>query len=225
MKRAVKIAWSSIVTTLLVAIIFFLSVSPARAPSGGKNSLGGRTIASQQEEEFDRKIMRYSLCYGVKFNAEKSTLERRRVCKAMLVHQMEAALQKTGAYLRGPTEFRCEDTAIGKKADSLDGSLIVQLRPNAEFAAIDTALNQNLEVASVAENDDYFARAACDFLTECKLAMRPNHFSLRKLADCFSTNNLTQRKILLDEVGSMIFRSKSQSTKILYSQLLREAQK
>ena len=225
MKRAVKIAWSYVATTLLVGIIFFLTITPARAPYGGKNSLGGRTIASQQEEEFDRKLMRYSLCYGIKFNAEKSTLERRRVCKAMLVHQMDAALQKTGAFLRSPTEFRCEDTAMGKKANSLDGTLIVQLRPNAEFAAIDLALTQNLELVSVAENDDYFARAACDFLTECKLAMRPNHFSLRKLADCFSTNNLTQRKILLDEVGSMIFNTKEDSTKILYSQLLREAQK
>jgi hypothetical protein len=48
------------------------------------------------------------------------------------------------------------------------------------------------------------------------------NFSFRKLAACFSTGDLTHRRILLDEVGAMLFRAKENQTKILYAELLEE---
>jgi hypothetical protein len=53
--------------------------------------------------------------------------------------------------------------------------------------------------------------------------MNGTNLSFRKLGACFTTGNLTHRKILLDEVGSMIFKSKQSRTKILYADLLQQA--
>jgi hypothetical protein len=224
MKRAARVAWSVMATTMLAVLFLFITVSTARAPHGGKNSLGGRTIASIQEEEFDRRILRYQLCYGVRLYSEKATQERRRVCKAMLVHRLEAVLEKAGAYFRVPMEFQCDDTAFSRR-DPAQSRDIVALKPNAEFLAIDRALSAHLEQAEASEREDHIAREACSFLTDCKLAMRPNHLSLRKLASCLSTPDMSHRKILLDEIGAMLFHAKNGRTKLLYSELLQEARK
>lgn len=224
MKRAAKIAWSFVGTVLPAFLLFFFVIAPARAPHGGKKSLGGRTIASLQEEEFDRQLLRYHLCYGVDFNAANATLERRRVCKALVVHRLQLALDRPGAFLKEPLEFQCEDTVFAKP--NLETSAVsVILKPNAEFAAMDEALSRAVDVADVGESTDRFAKQACEFLTDCKWATRANNFSLRKLGSCFSTPNLTHRKILLDEVAGMLFRVKDSPSKDLYAHLLEEAHK
>jgi hypothetical protein len=205
----------------LAAAFFLFLVTPARAPYGGKNALGGRTIASIQEREFDHKLMFYQLCFGVRFTAEKATLERRRVCKAMLVHRLDQELSIPGAYLKRPVEFRCDDTIFTPKSEKGDDA--VALKPNKEFDAIDGVFSSSMEHATVAESTDEFARDACNFLTDCKLATTPYKLSFRKLASCFATGNLTHRRILLDEVGAMLFRAKENQTKILYAELLDEA--
>lgn len=222
MKRVAKVAWSVFASVALAAAFFLFLVTPARAPYGGKNSLGGRTIASIQEREFDHRLMFYHLCYGVKFTAEKATLERRRVCKAMLVHRLDQTLTVPGAYLKSPVEFRCEDTIFSSRKGSDDA---VALKPNKEFAAIEGVFASQLEKSTVGESTDQFARDACEFLTDCKLATTSYQLSFRKLASCFTTGNLTHRKILLNEVGAMLFRAKGNQTKILYADLLEEAHK
>ncbi len=222
MKRVARIAWSFFATTLLAFLFFLFFISPARAPHGGKNSLGGRSIASLQEQEFDQRILLYQLCYGVKFVAENATVERRRVCKAMLVHELQRVLETPGNHFKVPMEFRCEDTVF-TRAKEAEG-ISVALQPNKEFQAIEGAVQKNLEQATVGESTDQFARDACSFLTDCKLAMGSKGFSVRKLAACFSTNNITHRKILLNEVGNMVFRAK-ENRKILYADLLEEAHK
>lgn len=223
MKRVAKMAWSLMATMILAVLFFLFLVAPARAPHGGKTSLGGRSIASMQEKEFDNRLLQFQLCFGVKFNADKATLERRRVCKVVLVHRLSRALSQPGSYFKAPMEFHCEDTVFTRSTASAAG-ISVLLKPNQEFAAIDRAIEGNLEVATVGESTDNFAKSACEFLTDCKLAMSASNLSFRKLASCFSTGNLTHRKILLDEVGAMIFKSKQNRTKILYAELLEQAQ-
>ena len=223
MKRVAKIAWSLFATVSLAVAFFLFMVTPARASHGGKNALGGRTIASIQEQEIDQKLLHFQLCYGVGFTAETATMERRRVCKVMVVHHLERAFAPPGAHFRGPVTFRCEDTVFVNRATAAERPNDVVLKPNAEFPAIERAVTENLETAVVGESVDRVAKRACEFLTDCKLAMSKGKLSFRKLASCLSTGDLTHRKILLDEVGAMVFRAKEQHSKILYSDLLEKA--
>lgn len=224
MKRVAKMAWSFLATTVLAAVLFLFLVEPARAPHGGKKSLGGRTIASMQERDFDHRLLHYQLCYGIRFHADKATVERRRVCKAMLVHRLDRALSQPGSYFRAPIDFQCEDTVFTRSTASA-ANISVLLKPNSEFEAIDRVVDANRELATAGESTDRFAKKACEFLTDCKLAMSSSGLSFRKLASCFSTGDLTHRKILLDEVGAMIFSSRQSGTKILYAELLEQAHK
>lgn len=209
-------------TTLLTFIFFFLAIEPARAPRGGKNSLGGRTIASFQEEEFDRRLLNLQLCYGIRFNGERSTPARRRVCKALVVHTLDKALAPPGTVMKFPVEFRCEDTVFPKDKEAGNELLpmVVQLKPNEEFRAIEAALGKSLETITSSEERALSARETCEFLTDCKWAMRPQGISLRKLASCLTNPNIARRKILLDEFGAMLFRIKNKQNRILISQLL-----
>ena len=218
MKRAVKLAGSLAATLALAMVLFLFLVNPARAPVGGKRWTGGRTIASLQEEEFDRRLLKLQLCYGVKVVADRCTLERRRVCKAMLVHELEPALEAKGTYLKAPVEFHCQDTAVGKSI--LDDEDSVSLRPNLESASIGLALDANLVQLEPSESQHLAARQACEFLTDCKWSMRPQSFSLRKLASCISTPDATHRKVLLNEAGAMLFGGKSARRNTLYSRLI-----
>ena len=179
--------------------------SPARAPSGGKNWTGGRTIAALQEEDFDKRLLHLQLCYGVSLVADQCTLERRRVCKAILVHELEKTLEAPGHFLKDSVEFHCEDTALNRSG--LDfGS--VSLKPNGEIAAIQSTLREKLEARSPTESAHFLASGACQFLTDCKWAMKPSAFSLRKIASCALTTNPTHRTVLLNEVGAMVFGGK-----------------
>jgi hypothetical protein len=216
MKRAVRMAWSLVVSTSLAILFFFFLVSPARAPVGGKRWTGGRTIASLQEEDFDRRLLKMQLCYGVKVVADQCTLERRRVCKSMVLHELERALAKPGNYLKAPVEFHCRDTAVGKLL--LDDDSSVSLRPNGEASSIHSVLARQLEQRE--ETDHERASEACEFLTACKWSMRPQTLSLRKLASCISSSDATHRKILLDEAGAMLFGGKAGRRQSLYSRLV-----
>lgn len=221
MKRAVKLAGSLVATTVLAALLFLFLVNPARAPSGGKRWTGGRTIASLQEEEFDRRLLKLQLCYGVKMVADRCTLERRRVCKAMLVHELEPLLEAKGTYLKSPMEFHCQDTAVGKSL--MDDEDSVSLRPNLETASIQGAMDANLVQLEPSDTQHLKAREACEFLTDCKWSMRPQSFSLRKLASCISTPDATHRKVLLNEAGAMLFGGKAARRNSLYSRLVEKA--
>lgn len=206
----------------MTVTFFLLSMETARAPHGGKKFIGGRSIASLQEEDFDHQLLQYRLCYGVKFSSESATLERRRVCKAFLVNRLELALSTPGSYLKKNLSFECNDTVFRRGTASSDET-VFHLRPNSEFVVIDQALQENLTQEEVPESDDRFARKACAFLTDCKRSMTGTSFSFRKLGSCFFTNNITHRKILLDQVGSMLFHAQSaEQGKILFAELLHQ---
>jgi hypothetical protein len=221
MKRAIKLAGSLVATLVLATVLFLFFINPARAPSGGKRWTGGRTIASLQEEDFDRRLLNLQLCYGAKVVADRCTLERRRVCKAMLVHELEPVLEAQGSYLKAPVEFHCQDTAVGKAL--LDDDDSVSLRPNLESAAIRGALSSNLSQLTPSVDQHKRVREACEFLTDCKWSMRPQSFSLRKLASCISTPDAMRRRVLLDEVGKMLFGGKASRRPILYSRLVEKS--
>lgn len=203
----------------LIALFFFVTTAPARAPKGGKNSLGGRTIAALQEDDFDRKLLRYQICYGVKFLSDTSTVERRRACKAMLVNRMESALAESGRVFERPISFQCEDTALGAKEWTEEERPVGALRPNAEFSLIEDFINRYSNKLSVDPVVEVEAREACEFLTDCKNSMRIDHLSLRKIGACLVDKNPTHRKILMDEIGAMLFRVKSRDDKLLLSEL------
>ncbi len=220
MKRTAKVAGSLVATVSLAAVLFFFLVVPARAPVGGKLWTGGRTIASLQEEDFDRRLLKLQLCYGVRIVSDRCTLGRRRVCKAMLVHELEPVFERSGAYLKNPVEFHCHDTAVGKSI--LDDEDSVSLRPNLEMAAIRRALDSNLVSNHAVEEQHDTARAACEFLTDCKWSMRPQSFSVRKIASCISTPNAAHRKALLNEAGAMLFGGKATRRNSLYSRIMND---
>jgi hypothetical protein len=220
-KKVVHWVWRIAVPFLLVTIFFFVVIEPARAPRGGKNSLGGRTLASLQEEEFDHRLLSLQLCYGVKFNGDSATPQRRRVCKALLVHSLNKVLAAPGAILKFPVDFRCEDTVFPKNIPAADTvGLSVVLKPNEEFPAIKDALDKSIETVAATEDQALSARQTCEFLTDCKWAMRPQNLSFRKLASCVGTPDMARRKIVLDEFGAMLFRVKSRQSQVLISQLL-----
>jgi hypothetical protein len=216
MKRAVKAAWGLGVPAALAVLFLFFLVAPARAPSGGKLWTGGRTIASLQEDDFDRRLLKLQLCYGVSLTADQCTAERRRVCKAFVLHEVETALTGQGAYLRIPVEFRCEDTAAGKFLS--DAEDFTDLRPNAEVSAIQRALESSLVPGNSNAQGKNLAGEACEFITDCKWAMRAP--SLRKLAGCLTTGNATHRKILFSEMAAMLFGGKAGWRGPLYPQLV-----
>jgi len=218
MKRAVKLASSLTASILLASLLFFFLINSARAPAGGKRWTGGRTIASLQEEDFDRRLLKMQLCYGVKVIADQCTLERRRVCKALVVHELEKTLEMPGNYMRAQVEFHCHDTAVGKSL--LDDEHSISLRPNGEVNSIQGALSSHLGHLGEANFLHGKARKACEFLTDCKWSMRPQSLSLRKLASCISSPDATHRKILLDEVGAMLFGGKSGRRHSLYSRVV-----
>ncbi len=218
MKRAVRIAWSIGATTALAVVLFLFLVNPARAPAGGKRWTGGRTIASLQEEDFDRRLLKLQLCYGVQVVADQCTLERRRVCKALVVHELEKTLEVPGSYLKSPLEFHCQDTAVGKSI--LDDEDSISLRPNGETPSIQNALTSHFAKAGEGAGVHERAREACEFLTDCKWSMRPQSLSLRKLASCISTPDATHRKLLLSEAGAMLFGGKSVRRQTLYSRVV-----
>ncbi|HEY8278998.1 MAG TPA: hypothetical protein VIH99_05205 [Bdellovibrionota bacterium] len=223
MKFAVKIAWGLGAPIALAVLLFFFLIAPARAPSGGKLWTGGRTIASLQEEDFDRRLLKMQLCYGVRVVADQCTLERRRVCKALVVHEMSPVFEKAGSFLGMPVEFHCEDTAVGKVLR--DDESTVSLRPNGEVSAILGAIGSHTRHSGLTALQSMEAETACEFLTDCKWAMRPKSFSLRKIFSCLGTPNAAHRKILMNEVGGMLFGGKASRRSSLYANFVEMAGK
>jgi len=223
MRKAMRMAWSGFVTVLFATVIFFVLIQPAKAPKGNKRSLGGRTIASIQEEEFDRVLQQYQECYGVRFVAATATPERRRVCKAVLVHQLSQALGESGTYFVAPVEFRCENTAMGRRSWYNEmNHAVAALQPNTELATIDAILKEQLDRRQVSMDVDARARDACAFISSCKRALSFERFSLRKIGTCFTDNNALHRRMMVDTVGEFVFpRSRE---KLLIADLLHELQ-
>lgn len=217
MKKRAKVLWSRWgASSVLATFLFFLVVARAHAPAGGKQFTGGRTIASLQEEDFDRRLLKLNLCYGVRLEASQCMLERKRVCKAVVVHELEGALEKAGNYLHSPMEIHCEDTAVGKPWGDDE---IVSLRPNAEIRELRAALKKDLRGSSAGQDQHNQIREVCEFLTDCQWAMRPSSLSLRKLASCLTTDNALHREMLLNEIGSILFHKNQATRTALYPQL------
>jgi hypothetical protein len=220
-KKAMHWAWRIAMPCFFTVMFFFFAVEPARAPRGGKNSLNGRTLASLQEEEFDHRLLNLQLCYGIRFNGDGATPGRRRVCKALVVHSLDNALAAPGTITKFPLEFRCEDTVFSKDIPGSEtAGLTVLLKPNDEFKAIDDALEKAIDTIPATEEQALNARETCEFLTDCKWAMRPHNLSFRKLGACLTAPDMAQRKIFLDELSAMLFHVKARQSRVLASELL-----
>src|SRR3989338_2914727 len=114
---------------------------PAIAPKGEFFFSANRTLASLQEQEFDRELNRLRLCYGVGFESLNISLDRRRSCKAILVKKLKHAVVDTAKYFARPIKFQCQDTA---ETDAIwedwRGNFIIMLQPNSEKERIDTMI-------------------------------------------------------------------------------------
>jgi hypothetical protein len=199
--------WRILLGALFMGFLLFLVGPPsARAPHGGRNNLGGRTIATMQEQEFDRRLLQYQICHNVRFEAPGAAIERRRACKAVLVNRLDRVLGEAGSSLTEPLVFHCEDTAVARQLAQQDSSgEVIRMQPNLEFMAIDQALERRIERAPVAESVDLRARDLCTFLADCRWASRPGQVSFRKIWACFSSDNAQQRNAYLDLWSDVFF--------------------
>ncbi len=223
MRRAFRIVWSGLGTLVLSVLLFLLLVEPARAPKGGRKSLGGRTIASLQEEDFDRTLYRYEVCYGVKLEAVQATPERRRVCKALLVHELNSTLDAPGSFLEGPVTFRCHNTAIGRRAGRAEGEdPVVLLQPNREQAAIQEGLLPYLRQVKVSTEADQEVREACEFVSRCQRAMGLEGLSLRRVGTCITDRDALHQRLISDIFARLLFPQSARGKKLLAATLLRE---
>ncbi|MCO5143660.1 MAG: hypothetical protein M9962_11275 [Oligoflexia bacterium] len=220
MKQATKYTFSFLGILFVSVIMFLANTNPARAPHGGKKNLGGRTIASLQEEDFDRKLLHFQVCYGIHFDPGDSTLERRRVCKAILLNQLEQTLEAQGVYVSEKVIFRCANTVFDKPSSGGDVAVGV-LSPNNEFKTIHEVLNPRLEKASIAASIDGKARNACTFLTNCKWILEQPQVSYRKVAQCLMTKSSDHRRLILDELSAKLF-GVSGHVDLLYSYLVKK---
>lgn len=215
MKKSLCFLWRNIFAGIFVLLLFWVSIPSARAPMGNKKFLGGRTIASIQEEDFDKTLYRYQYCYGLQLRGERATQERRRACKAILVRSIEEALQrKPGAYFRHNMVFQCEDTALGPlhwKDTKQEDTTIIALRPNHEEIVIAQAILENLDYVSSASPElEAKAKDICNFYVDCKKAMRLENFSVRKIGSCLAERDEYKRRVILNSVSKLIFRAPSQ---------------
>src|SRR5690606_7039440 len=153
-----------------------------------------------------RILYRYNACYGVRFEGELATPERRRVCKAILVHNLEQSLSEVGTYFNTQVEFRCENTAMGRRlwSDELNKP-IAALQPNTEFDTIAEVFRKRLEKKEVLPRVDEKARSACEFVSRCKWALRFDSFSIRRIASCFAADDSLHRTLMVDTVANVIF--------------------
>lgn len=205
---------NSLLVSVLVCVLFFAVIHPARAPQGGKKSLGGRTIASVQEEEFDHTLQKYQYCYGLRFSSENATQERRRSCKAIFVHKVEEILsRKPGSYFKEPMDFQCQDTAFSPQRKNANLDNWIFLRPNQELAVLENVLSANVVSIEVAPGLEERAKDVCDFMVDCKAAMRK--LSARKIASCFTESNSYKRRVMLDSLGQIIFHGKADRARLI----------
>ncbi|NUM88807.1 MAG: hypothetical protein HUU37_06365, partial [Bdellovibrionales bacterium] len=208
-------------TLVLFLVLFLFAVEPARAPKGGRKNLGGRTIASLQEEDFDRALHRYEVCYGVRLEASLATPERRRVCKALLVHELNASLEAPGSYLEKPLVFRCHNTSLGRRAGHAEGDEEILLQPNREQAAIHEGLSPLLRQVNVSAEADREVRDACGFVSRCQRAMGLEGLSLRQLGSCLADRDALHQRLMGDTFARLLFPRSSQGKRLLAASLLR----
>lgn len=180
-----------------------------------------RSIASLQERFFDQRLKHYEYCYGVNFvDSENVEANRRRACKAMLVHQLDKVLGKPGSYLTSSLQFRCQGTGSGlSKWETWRAQPVFVLKPNFEMRIIREALEKNYAVSSdeVAWNQ---AQNLCTRMQECQKATRPDTFSWRKLKSCMVTLNNEMRRVVLVDLVSNLFRTKP--NRLLVAQIINQ---
>jgi len=216
MKKIFKWFFRLLGCSCLVVFFFFLATKPARAPHGGKKFLGGRTIASIQEEDFDKSLYKYRYCYGIKFSGKKASQERRRACKAILVHKVEEVLQKgPGAYFKEPLQFQCDDTSLGPVQRGEGENKIFALRPNDELVVLERWLNAKLDFAN--QNPELEKRAldVCSFLVSCRMAMGMSGFSLRKIASCIMEDDEYRRRVMMNALSQIVFHEKNDNGRLV----------
>lgn len=187
-------------------VLLLLFVSPAIAPQGDKRDPGGRTLASIQEEEFDDRLFRLETCYGVRFAVGDIARDRRRACKAILLHEIETALAAPGAVFRTPVLFRCEDTASKPSVskDSADRPVFA-LRPNDDYAQIDRVLTQYLRTAEVTTEEDKEQRRVCQAAIHCQKLLRFRTFGLGRIRACVSGEGSLRQKLVLTALSQVLF--------------------
>jgi hypothetical protein len=95
------------------------------------------------------------------------------------------------------------------------------LHPNHEFLAIEALLARYSDSIQVDTDREQNARETCHFLSECKDALRFDHFSFRRVSSCLLDDSAERRTYMLDTIGNMLFRSKFSHERLLFAEILR----
>lgn len=202
--------------------VFYLFAIDADAPRfhAKQNDKVDRSIAALQESFFDKKLQHYEYCYGVKFFKTEVEANRRRACKAMLVHKLDNALSEPGTYLTASLQFRCQGTGGGlSKWENWRAQPVYVLKPNHEMKTIDQAITKNL---AKTEDDHSWQRAygLCKKMQECKRATQKESFSWVKVKSCLVTLDNDMRRVVFVDYISRFFRTKP--SRLLMAQIINQ---
>lgn len=207
-------SWSLCIS---IYVLFFsaISIESARAPHGGRSALGGRTIASEQEKDFDSKIRFYDVCYGISLDAVRASFERRRVCKAMLLNRLDALFNRSGIETSKKIQFDCLETHLEKDQTA---EKRVELLPNREAEVIDQTLKEITQEKHVSYEEDAAARSLCRRLVDCQQSYRGGQLAFRKIWQCATDPSAKHRRLFLDGLLSSFFSTAIDQSR-LYSSL------
>lgn len=210
--RLLQIFYNALITTLTVGMLIF--ASPAEAPADKKMQAKAkkRTIAALQEVEFDQRLERLELCYGVRVSFGDPSVSRRRTCKAIIVHDLRNALNASGTHFSKPLRFHCQSTGTGTtRFFDEDGTPVFRLKPNKEHQAIENALKNHLVQAN---NPGGWIKGlrACDFYLECQKRLKWSEVNFNIVNRCIFQAGAEGRQLLWESFRSSVFNSAPEQT-------------
>lgn len=184
----------------------------AEAPSGGRNTPGGRSIANLQEEEFDSKLQRYELCYGIRVQANSVSQLRRKTCKAQILKSLDKLLAEGDRYFEEVINFECRDYAsVVKSTKSLSESILVAPENNGYEELLAKFLITRKSDPILIEHAEH----ACKKLQRCVQNDRLGHFSLPTFLACALESDPYVRRATWDLYASKLFNRSPATNKVI----------
>lgn len=218
--RFLRLAKCLLLPFVFVFLIFPLTYRFALAPVGDKHALGGRTIASVQEEEFDLRLERLRFCYGVRLQAHDVSIDRRRACKAIVVNKLRQILGQRGVYLVQPLHIDCQDRSNGQAEwREWDGTPVLALKPNNEREMIDRIKEKYLVESEISAEKQQNADAACERILHCQKLVQWSAMAPIKAASCVLDRDAGRRRIIMDLIADQMFHFSSEHPAVM-TQLL-----
>ena len=220
--KTLRFAGRMVTLASLVLAILTFSYRLALAPQGDKRALGGRTIASVQEEEFNRKLERFDFCFGARFHNGDVSMDRRRVCKAIVVQKLNGLLNKPGVFLSRPIRLQCQDSPRGPKEwKDWDGTPVIAVRPNRELEVVEHISANYLVHREISSLQQQRADAACEHVLYCQKAVQWSAIAPMDTLRCALDKDPQRRRIILDLIANQMFHVATERTAVMEEFLTR----